>query len=151
GTTWFGQNGSVNTSLHRVTVTSVNSIGGRWTVVGSVAMLYIPHTLNMRKLSYVDGDLTTKADQKLKKWRMQLYQDSASATTLVNSGTPNSGSLSTPNLGPGTYIAVEDDSTGWLHLGTTNHGTSLGNTTKVGGARFDTLSFTNASPNSVDS
>ncbi|HUN66285.1 MAG TPA: T9SS type A sorting domain-containing protein, partial [Bacteroidota bacterium] len=149
GTTWTGKGGSINTSLHKVTATGVQSLS-RWTAADVNAPLYITHTVVERKFADVDGNPATTGDQSLKKWWMYLYVDSVTPGTLIGSGNPNSGVLLTPNLASGTYIAVEGDSTAWLHLGTHEHGTTLSNTLKVNAGRYDTVSFTDASANSVD-
>ena len=149
GTSWTGKAGSINTSLHKITATAVQSLS-RWTAADVNAPLYITHTVVERKFADLDGNPATTGDQSPKKWKLYLYADSVTAGTLVGSGNPNSGVLTTANLASGTYIAVEEDSLAWLHLGLHQHGTSLTNTLKVNASRYDTISFTDASANSVD-
>ena len=149
GTTWSGKNGSVNTGLHKITASGVNSFS-RWTAASSTAPLFITHTYTLRKFADVDGNIGTSGDQTAKKWKLNLYKDSISVASLVASGNPNNGVLTTQNLESGTYIATEEDSLGWIHLGKVRHGTTTGNTTTSGNVNRDTVTFLTANPNSSD-
>ncbi|HYQ86541.1 MAG TPA: T9SS type A sorting domain-containing protein, partial [Bacteroidota bacterium] len=112
--------------------------------------LFITHTYTLRKFADVDGNIGTSGDQTAKKWKMSLYKDSVSVASLVATGNPNNGVLSTANLESGTYIATEEDSLGWIHLGKIRHGTTTGNTTTSGNVNRDTVTFLAANPNSSD-
>lgn len=144
GTTWSGKTGSVNTVLNKITATGVNSMS-RWTAASSTAPMFITHTVTIRKFADADGDINTSGDQTAKKWRMSLYRDSVDAGSLIVSANPNSGVIVASNLEAGTYIAVEEDSVGWLHLGNIHNGTPV-----VTSSRYDTLTVSGGNPGTVD-
>ncbi|GEM_PF-2322718 len=144
GTTWTGKSGTVNTSLHNINATGVNSFS-RWTAASANAPLFITHTITVRKLQDLDGNVFTTGDQTSKKWRLSLYRDSVTAGTLVNTQNLNSGIMATLNLEAGTYIAAEEDSTGWLHLGKVHNGTTL-----AGGDKYDTVTVSGGTPGTID-
>jgi hypothetical protein len=154
GTTWSGQNGTVNAAFHQMVASGVQSLSYRWTGADVNSPLYITHTLVVDKLSDADANPATKFDQTGKQWWLYLYRDTVSAGHLINSanpGLPHIGVLTTPNLESGKYIAVEADSIGWLHLGVNEHGATLHGGLKAGNIATDTVSFIDANPNSLDS
>ncbi len=149
GATWAGKKGTLDTvTNHTITATGVSSPGAaRWTMASAMAPLFVPHAIVIRSFKDTVG---TVAPQVAQKWRLALYQDSVSASTLQNSGFSNSGILGTTYLASGTYILAENDSAGWVHLGRILHGTSIGNSVVSSTSRFDTIIVTDASPNSAD-
>ncbi len=153
GVHWSGQGNTVEVGLHKMDATSVQSLQYRWTGADANAPLFISHTLVVDKFSDLDGNPSTKGDQAAKQWRLFLYRDSVSGSTLVNTGNPglpHLGVLTTTSLESGTYIAVEADSIGWLHIGTAEHGTSLAGILKPGTMYTDTITLDTLHPNSVD-
>lgn len=144
GTTWSGKSGSVNSVLNKITATGVNSMS-RWTAASSTAPLFITHTITMRKFADADGDINTTGDQTAKKWRLSLYRDLVDPGSLIGSANPNSGVFAVSNLEAGTYIATEEDSLGWLHLGNVHNGTPV-----LTSSRFDTLVVSGGIPGTVD-
>ncbi|MBI3765703.1 MAG: putative Ig domain-containing protein, partial [Ignavibacteriales bacterium] len=146
GTTWTGKSGSVNTGLHKIASTGINSFS-RWTAAGSGTPLFVSHTITLRKFADADGDPNTTIDQTAKKWRMTLFVDSIAANDTVASANLNSGVLTVQNLEAGTYIAVEQDSTssGWIRLGRRHNGTLI-----VGDSQYDTLVVSGGVPGTVD-
>ncbi|MBI5476143.1 MAG: hypothetical protein HY964_05330, partial [Ignavibacteriales bacterium] len=121
GTTWSGKAGTVNTVLHKITASGVNTFS-RWTAGSYNSPLFISHVITVMKIEDKDGDLNTTADQVAKKWRLNLYNGSIAPENLINSQNLNSGVMATPNLEAGTYWAEETDSIGWLHLGVSVNG-----------------------------
>jgi hypothetical protein len=76
----------------------------------------------VRKYADLDNNFSTTGDWTLYPWGLRVYKDSISETTLLGSVTSSS-LLTLSTLLPGTYIAVEDDSTGWTHKGKRVNGT----------------------------
>ncbi len=146
GTTWTGQNGSVNTSLHKITAAPVNHFS-RWTAASTDSQLFVSHTITVRKYADADGDFNTIGDQSLKKWRLSLYKDTVQTADSISGGNPANGVLTVPNLAAGTYIAVEADSTssGWTSLGKIHNGVRVATTT-----RYDTLTVSGGISDSAD-
>ncbi len=154
GAQWSGQGNTVEAGFHRMDASGVQSLAYRWTGADANAPLFISHTLVVDKLADLDGNPATKIDQTGKQWRLSLYRDSVSVSTLVNTGNPglpHPGVLTTTSLESGKYIAVEADSIGWLHIGVNEHGSSLGSVLKVNNALYDTVTLDTLHPNSVDS
>ncbi len=144
GTSWSGKSGSQNTVLNKITATGVNSFS-RWTAASVNAPLFITHTITVRKFQDLDGDINTAGDQTAKKWRMSLYRDSISAGTLISSSNLNSGIHATANLEAGTYIACEEDSAGWLHIGKKRDGTPY-----PGSYKYDTVTVSGGVGSTID-
>ncbi len=112
GATWKGKAGTVSTSLHKVTTTTINNTG-RFTLASLSTPLYITHTVTMKKFQDDDGDLGTPGTAK--KWYMELYENSLAPENLVNYG--NLSVVATNALPAGTYLCLEADSAGWNHAG----------------------------------
>ncbi|MBI4549217.1 MAG: T9SS type A sorting domain-containing protein [Ignavibacteriae bacterium] len=144
GTTWSAQTGTVLAGVNKITATGVNSFS-RWTAASTNATLFVPHTITVRKFQDLDGDITTTADQTARKWRLSLYKDSVSEGTLVNTQNPASGVMTTNNLEAGTYIACEEDSAGWLHIGKKRDGTPF-----PGDYRYDTVTVSGGVGSTID-
>ncbi|MBI5215029.1 MAG: T9SS type A sorting domain-containing protein [Ignavibacteriae bacterium] len=144
GTTWSGKGGTPNTSLNKVTTTGINTFS-RFTLASSSTPLYATHTITMRKYEDADGDLGTAGT--LKKWYMELYENSIAPENLVNSG--NFNTVTTENLAAGMYIAKEADSSGWVHVGTIVDNGS-GAVSRYGSHSYDTIVVGGAVPGTVD-
>ncbi len=150
GVNWAGQAGVVNTGLHKITAAGVPQVQYRWTAADLNATLSPGHALVLRKFADLDGNPATQGDQSLKQWKLSLYRDSVSPQTLIITGNPVSGALSVPNLPPGLYVALEEDSAGWIHLGVNHHGTTAGSYLITGNIRTDTILFAEYQPSSSD-
>ncbi len=144
GTTWTGKSGTPNTSLNKVTTTGINSFS-RFTLASASTPLYVTHDVIVRKYEDADGDLGTAGT--LKKWYLELYENSIAPENLVNSGNINT--LSTSKLAAGMYIAKEADSSGWVHVGTIFDNGS-GPVVRYGNHSYDTVVVSNAIDGSVD-
>ncbi len=148
GVTWAGKKGTLDSvTNHTITATGIPSPNARWTMAAATSPLFVPHAIVIRSFKDTVG---TVAPQVVQKWRLALYQDSVTVSTLISSDFLNSGILGTTYLASGTYILAENDSTGWVHLGRILHGTSIGNSVVSSTSRFDTIIVTDASPNSAD-
>ncbi|MBI4811808.1 MAG: hypothetical protein HY800_10280, partial [Ignavibacteriales bacterium] len=77
-------------------------------------------------------------------WNLSLYKDSVSQTSLISSVASNT-SLTVTDLNPGTYIAIEADSTGWQQLGKIINGEQFISTTRV-----DTFTLATGQSRTID-
>ncbi|TLY27309.1 MAG: T9SS type A sorting domain-containing protein, partial [Ignavibacteria bacterium] len=77
-------------------------------------------SLEARTTRDTDGRFATGGDRKVIGWPLKLYKGTVSPANLIAS--VNAESLIASNIGPGVYVVVESDSTGWSHLGTTLDG-----------------------------
>lgn len=143
GLSWSGKSGPVSTLLHNITATGINSFS-RWTAAAASAPLFITHSITVRKLQDLDGNILTTADQSARKWRLSLFRDSISVDTLRTQNL-NSGVMAVLNLDAGRYIATEADSAGWLHLGKVHNGTTI-----AGGDHYDTVVVAGGIPATID-
>ncbi|MBI4810465.1 MAG: hypothetical protein HY800_03310, partial [Ignavibacteriales bacterium] len=77
--------------------------------------LALANSITLRCFRDKDGNFSTRDDLVSKRWNLRLYSDSISSGTLVKDTSASSFTLL--NVTPGTYIAVEADSSGWSHIG----------------------------------
>jgi hypothetical protein len=98
---------------------SANNVS-RWSSSANVS------TLSLLKFWDRDGSLATTSDQLPKQWKLSIYRDSVSVSTLVASA--NAATLTAYITAAGKYIAAEADSTDWSRL---NGGKSLFDTIHV--------------------
>lgn len=101
-----------------------------------------------------DGDVSSTGDQLGKNWGLKLYMNSISPSNLVASIA--SGQTLTPASQPGgTFIAVEEDSTPWTHIGVRVDGTLQGSPSAhsvsitVTLNETHTIDFINYAPNTI--
>ncbi len=112
----------------------------------------LENSITLRAFKDNDGNLASTSDQSSKVWRMMLYKDSVSVQTLLVDTTASSFTID--SVFPGTYIAVEADSSGWVHKGI-----QINSSLKTTSANADTfimnvsdaktVTFLNTWPNTV--
>jgi hypothetical protein len=114
----------------------------------------IDNSITIRKFRDGDGDFNTRNDLTTKAWKLRLYRDSISTSTLLDS--TESSVLTVINLTPDKYIAVEADSsvTGWFSIGkivndVPTAGTFLTDTIILGASETHRVDFVNYHPNTI--
>jgi plastocyanin len=80
-----------------------------------------PDTITVSTTVDQDGSLSTSSDRQVKNWGLRLYKDVIDDPHLIAS-VASGASLKAANLVPGTYIALQSDSTSWSVIGVSLNG-----------------------------
>jgi hypothetical protein len=140
GSSWVRLNGN-KSRFDTITV----SAGGAY---ADTFINFQPNFIRVRKYTDNDGQFGTAGDRVKKAWQLEVHQGTASGP-IVGSG--NVDSLYVPNLGDGTYVIVEADSTNWTHLGYVLNavpvsGSTHAITVTLAAGQTTTVDFVNAPP-----
>jgi hypothetical protein len=111
---------------------------------------YIPNDVTIKKVEDNDLNFSTSNDRTSKKWKLYLYKNSVSQANVLDSVDSDT-MLVRGNLGDGTYVAKEADSTGWSVLGylldtNATQSTSKTITFTISGGQSRTVTFVNKHP-----
>ncbi len=91
--------------------------------IGVDFMSFHPNTISVGAFEDGDGRFSTSGDRIPKSWHLELHRDAADGPLVTSADGPV---LPAGNLPDGRFVAVESDSSGWIHLGySLNPGASI--------------------------
>jgi hypothetical protein len=114
GVILIDQNGNPTTIASASSAVSFTLVGGQ---TKQVHFINVRSTaITVRKIVDTDGNMNSTDDQFYTPWNLKLYRNSVAPENLVGS-TETDSTLKVVDVQPGTYIAVENDSPGFIQLG----------------------------------